>query len=238
LNLECDAIVLAGGLGTRLRAVVPDRPKPMALVGGRPFLDYVLGHLAAHGLKHVVLSIGYMGEVIREHYGSAHEGMALSYAVETEPLGTGGALQLAMGQCRSDWAIAVNGDTLLDADPMALLAATRASGSPLGVVVREVPDTLRYGRCEVQDGRLVAFGEKGVAGQGYINGGMYAISRGLFQRQPLPERFSFETEILTAQLQAIRPCAMVSDAYFIDMGIPEDYARAQVELPARQGQKP
>jgi D-glycero-alpha-D-manno-heptose 1-phosphate guanylyltransferase len=235
VNLPFDAIVLAGGLGTRLRAVVPDRPKPMALVAGRPFLDHVFDHLVAHGVRHVVLSIGYMGECIEQHYGQAYRGMDISYAREHEPLGTGGAIRLALRHCRTDWAVVVNGDTLLDADPAALVSATRASSGRLGMVVREVPDTARYGRCEVREGTVVAFGEKGVAGPGYINGGMYALPRTVFDGLDLPERFSFEVDVLAAHLHDIRPCAVISDAYFIDMGVPEDYARAQVELPLQHG---
>lgn len=228
---DFDAIVLAGGLGTRLRSVVADRPKPLAPVAGRPFLDHVLAHLAEVGVQRVVLSIGYLGAQIEARYGDRFQGMSITYSRESEPLGTGGALSQALSCCNTPYALALNGDTLLRCDPRGFVARTVASGKRLGILTREVEDAGRYGRCELRDGTVVAFGEKTQPGPGLINAGVYCLHRGALADHVGPARFSFERDFVGPQVLHLRPYAEKVEGYFIDIGVPEDLARAQVELP-------
>jgi D-glycero-alpha-D-manno-heptose 1-phosphate guanylyltransferase len=221
------AIVLAGGLGTRLRGVVPDLPKPLAPVAGRPFLAIVLAQLRAQGFDSAVLSVGYRHELIRDAFGDQFDAMALRYAVEDRPLGTGGAIRLAARQCGEADVFVLNGDSYAEVDFADMMAAHRRAGAALTVCAVEVADTGRYGRILVDDGRIAGFAEKGVAGPGLINAGVYAMRRDLLQQPGLPEAFSFETDVLAARLDELRPRAWVARGRFVDIGVPEDYARAQ-----------
>jgi D-glycero-alpha-D-manno-heptose 1-phosphate guanylyltransferase len=232
-----EAIVLAGGLGTRLRGVIgADLPKPLAPVAGRPFLEHVLDHLAQSGVTRVVLSIGYRGEAIRAHFGGAYRDLELRYAPEDEPLGTGGAIQHALAATEAPTVFVVNGDSLLAAD---LAAAARRFAEVRADVVmclRAVPDTARYGAVRTAaDGRVLGYAEKGAAGPGTINGGLYLVRRDLFAGAGLPRQFSFERDFLERRCDDLRIYGLVTDGYFIDIGIPADYARAQRELTRPRG---
>lgn len=226
-----EAIVLAGGLGTRLRSVVADRPKPLAPVAGRPFLDYLLAHLERVGAHHVILSVGYLGEQIESRYGDRFGTVALSYSRETAPLGTGGALRQALQHSTGSYTLAVNGDTLLACDPWPFIVATARADRPLGILTREVGDTARYGRCTLAGDLVVGFGEPARPGPGLINAGVYCLRHDVFDGVTLPERFSLEQEFIGPSLARLRPYGTRTDAYFIDIGVPADFARAQKELP-------
>lgn len=230
-----EAIVLAGGLGTRLRDTVPDLPKAMAPIGGRPFLAYLLDYLASQGVARVVISVGYRHEQIIGCFGAAHGAMKLEYCVEDSPLGTGGAIRKSLGQVEGDSVFILNGDTLAAVDYAAMHAEQRARGAGLSMALKTVPDASRYGRVEVADGCVMRFQEKGYAGPGLINLGVYLMGTGLMGTYDLPEKFSFEQDFLHPHLDSLRPVAHVSDDYFIDIGVPEDYRRAERELPARFG---
>jgi D-glycero-alpha-D-manno-heptose 1-phosphate guanylyltransferase len=222
-----EAIVLAGGFGTRLRSVVSDVPKPMAPVNGRPFLAYVLDQLADAGFETAVLAVGYKNEVIRDHFGRAHGALALRYSTETAPLGTGGAIKLALGQTQSSEVFVLNGDTYLALEYQDMAHMHREAGAELTVAVHAVPDTGRYGALDIEAGRIRGFFEKGRAGRGYINAGVYLMTRSLVDRFPLPRVFSFEADLLTPHIQEINPCAFEASGIFIDIGVPDDYAHAQ-----------
>lgn len=224
------ALVLAGGFGTRLAAVVPDLPKPMAPVCGRPFLELLLGALQAKGVRRVVLSLGYRAEIIERHFGQNWRGLEIECEVETTPLGTGGAMRRGLARCRGDAALVVNGDTLLDVELDALVGRWQRVRQPLLVACR-VPDTARYGRLDVgADDRLVGFAEKGVAGPGWINSGHYLLPRGLLEQAGLPDRFSFETDFVAPRLAQLGIEVFRSQGDFIDIGVPDDYQRAQTAL--------
>lgn len=226
-----EAIVLAGGFGTRLRSVVSDVPKPMAQVAGRPFLALLLAHLKAAGFGRVVLSVGYMAEVIRGHFGTSWQGMSLAYAVEDSPLGTGGAIRAAMRLCEADHVHVFNGDTYLAVDLAATEAQWQRTQLPL-IVAREVADTARYGRLDIDaDGRIRGFLEKQASGgPGAINAGCYVLPRGIVEEFPGEERFSFEHDYLREAVVRRVFLAHRTEADFIDIGTPEDYARAQILL--------
>lgn len=231
-----EAIVLAGGLGTRLREAVPDLPKPMASVAGCPFLAHVLDSLKDQGISRVVLSVGYLAEMIVSHFGNSYRGMEIVYAHEREPLGTGGAIAFALSFVRANRALVLNGDTYLGMDYAAFVSACDAAGATLGIVVRSVPDTSRYGRCELSGNVMVRFSDKGNIGPGQINAGVYCLSRDVFATYPMPVKFSFEQDFVGAYLARLKPLGFPVDGYFIDIGVPEDFLKAQVDF-APRGQK-
>ena len=222
-----EAIILAGGKGTRLRSVVADRPKVLAPVAGVPFLAIVLRQLAQSGFGHVVLSVGYMaGHVIRA-IGDCFAGMEISYAREDEPLGTGGGVRLALDVCRADHVFVMNGDTFLDLDFVRVEQVWQAHRELL-LVGRAVEDTARYGRLRIEDGRVAGFLEKGASGPGVINTGYYVLASNVLSGFAPGTAFSLEVDFLRPAV-AERPRGLfVTDAAFIDIGVPEDYARAQL----------
>lgn len=227
-----EAIVLAGGLGTRLRAVVSDVPKPMAPVGGRPFLHWLLDGLARQGVRRVVLATGYMGDVVQDILGEAHAGMRLVYAREESPLGTGGALWAALAHVTGERAFVLNGDTWLGA-PLAPLAA-EAPAADLTVAVRPLDDRARYGSVRVAGNRIEGLEEKGSSGPGLANAGVYVARRDLPAKRPMAGAFSLEKEVL-AKPGDLDLRAHVTEATFLDIGTPEDFARAQNLIPAWAG---
>ena len=224
-----EGIILAGGFGTRLRELVPDLPKPMAPVAGRPFLELVLSALSRKGFTRVVLSLGFMAEKVRDHFGESFAAMTLIYEVESKPLGTGGAIRAALRRCTSDHVFIFNGDTYLDIEIDALEHAWQVSRRPI-IVVREVPDTSRFGRVEMLDGLVKAFLEKGMSGPGLINAGCYVIPRDALDGFELGYPFSLETEFFTPSIGSMDFEGFVTHGCFIDIGVPEDYRLAQTEL--------
>jgi D-glycero-alpha-D-manno-heptose 1-phosphate guanylyltransferase len=221
------AIILAGGLGTRLRSVVPDLPKPMAPVAGRPFLAWVLDDLVEAGFESTVLAVGYRHEAIREHFGISYRGMALRYSIEDAPLGTGGAIRLAADHVTERPVFVLNGDTYLELDYRAMLDAHRQARVSLSVAVCSVHDVSRYGALELEAGHLHGFLEKGRAGPGFINAGVYLLSSDILRQIPAGEPFSFEQQLLVPRIGELLPLAFHTGGRFIDIGIPEDFERAQ-----------
>lgn len=226
-----EAIVLAGGFGTRLRQVVADVPKPMAPIAGRPFLEMLLGSLAQKGFSQVVLSLGFMAEKISGYFGPRFSGVELTYVVEDMPLGTGGATRLAAAACTLDHVFVFNGDTYLDLEVELLERQWQAKRHPI-VVGRQVPDTTRYGRLVVDGDRIISFAEKGIAGPGLINAGCYVLSTDALAGFPLNHPFSIEMDYLVPEVARATVAVFVTEGLFIDIGIPEDYARAQTLLAA------
>jgi len=225
--MMADTIILAGGKGTRLQSVVRDVPKPMAPVAGRPFLFHVLDRLAACAPPRVVLSVGYKADTIVTAVGESYGAIPVVYAVESEPLGTGGAICLAAESAKTETVLVLNGDTFAEIDLPAFLEAHREAGRPLSLALATVEDTARYGNVALRNGRIVAFGEKGRSGPGLINAGVYAIERSFLDEYRRAGAFSFEIDILMAHLDEIRPLGVPFAGLFIDIGVPEDYARAQ-----------
>ncbi len=228
---EKEAVVLAGGFGTRLRSVVSDVPKPMARIAGRPFLELLLAHLARNGFQRVVLSVGYLADAIREHFAGAWRGLDIDYAVESEPLGTGGAIRAALDRCEGDHVHVFNGDTYLALDCTGTDALWARTRTPI-IVGRRVDDTARYGRLEVDDaGRILRFLEKDASGgPGLINAGGYVLPRAIVEDFPSAQRFSFEVDYLREAVARRVFLVHPTDAEFIDIGTPDDYARAQILL--------
>lgn len=227
-----EAIVLVGGLGTRLRAVVSDVPKPLAPVAGRPFLAWVLDNLAAAGMRRVVLATGHMASQVRDLVGATWRGMEVAYSHEESPLGTGGALRQAARLVHGDGVHLLNGDTYLRYSPQALEAETRRLGAWIGVALAQVSEQGRYGAVEVREGRVAAFREKEGGGSGKINAGCYFLTARALDDLPACESFSFEAEVLAAYASSGRIAAYADTDGFIDIGVPEDLERARVQLAA------
>ena len=228
-----EAIVLAGGLGTRLRSIVSDVPKAMAPVAGQPFLTYLLQFLEANEVRRVVLAVGYRNEAIRSYFGDRYGNLSLVYSVEDQPLGTGGALLQALREIRGPFAFALNGDTFLRLDYKRLTAALeREPGARLVMALRRVSDASRYGAAVVTRGRIEGFATRGTAGGGLINAGSYLVAREIFENFPMPAAFSFENDFIEKRAAEIRPIALECDAPFIDIGIPEALEQAQTLIPA------
>jgi D-glycero-alpha-D-manno-heptose 1-phosphate guanylyltransferase len=223
-----EAIILCGGLGTRLRPAVSDVPKSMAPILGRPFLELLLLLLKSRGLTRAILSLGYMADSITSYFNSNPLGIDLEYEIETSPLGTGGAIAASLKRVRSDCAFVFNGDTYLDLDVAAVAAMWPGDRSPV-IVARNVSDTERFGRLEISNGRISRFSGAGQRGEGVINAGCYLLPRNNFSSGVWPDSFSFEQDYLSH-------CApnylrtFISVGKFIDIGVPEDFERAQTEL--------
>lgn len=225
-----EAIVLAGGLGTRLGTRLKGIPKPMAPVAGRPFLEFLLNQLKSAGCSRILLSVGHLHQAIEEHFGAAYRSVALDYIVEHEPLGTGGAIRAALAHATEESVLVLNGDTFLQVDYAAMMAFHAEEGAAMTMAVTRRQDIARYGGV-VLDGRCVAgFQEKGRSGSGWINAGSYVLRRVLPWPRELPEKFSFEIDYLVPQLSRITPAAYLVDGFFLDIGVPEDLDRAQTEL--------
>lgn len=225
------AIILAGGLGTRLRRAVPDLPKPLAPVAGRPFLDHVLAWLSGQGVTHVVLAVSYQWEQIRDEFGTRSHGMKIRYSIEEQPLGTGGAIAQAFQWLEDDHALVINGDTWFPVDLAAMYTAHRSVAARLTMAVKHVPDCSRYGRVLFNRfGVVEGFAEKQAGVPGWINGGCYCVARWLLEDYGVEPAFSLEQDILAAHVDSIHPLVHTSDAHFIDIGVPEDWQRAEKEL--------
>jgi D-glycero-alpha-D-manno-heptose 1-phosphate guanylyltransferase len=227
-----EAIILAGGFGTRLKHIVSDVPKPMASVNGEPFLSYIFRKLQIAGVEHIILSTGYLHEKIEKYYGKSFENICLSYSQETTPLGTGGAILFGLQKAVTNQLLVLNGDTLFDINFEDFSSFHTSKQSVLSVALRYVENVSRYGAVKTDtDSRIIAFAEKNkVQGEGLINGGIYLVNRNWLMGLKLPEQFSFEKEILETLYKTETFYGLGFGAYFIDIGIPQDYFRAQEEL--------
>ena len=221
------ALVLVGGLGTRLHSVVKDRPKPMSPVGDRPFLAYVLDLLVKHGFLDVVLCTGHLGEMVEEHFGDGRGlGLHLRYSREPEPLGTAGAVRFAADLVSGDEFLLLNGDSLFAVDLRLLMDDHRRAGALATLALRPMEDGGRFGAVDLaKDGSITGFREKDPARRNVlINGGVYAFRRELLEKIPEGRAVSLEREVFP-DLLGPRFRGVVSDGYFVDMGLPEIYMR-------------
>lgn len=228
------AVLLAGGLGTRLKSVVSDRPKPMALIGDKPFMEYVVHELSRHGITDIIFAVGYKGSMVEDYFGDgsrfeAADGsgrLRIRYAYEEELLGTAGAIKNAGKLVTEEVFFVLNADTFYQIDYSALASMQQDMGLDMALVLREVPDVSRYGQAVLKDNRLIGFNEKTTeAKPGTINGGIYLLRRELMEE--IPEgKVSLENEMIPRWLEKGRRLGgIVNEGYFIDIGIPEDYFR-------------
>ena len=225
------AIILAGGLGTRLRSVVSEVPKCMAPVVGKPFLHYVIAHLQNNAIESFIFSVGYKSESIINFVKNNYAGINYQFSVEEEPLGTGGAVKLALQKTSEKNVLVCNGDTLFNVNISELDNFHLQHNSDCTLCLKPMNNFDRYGVVELDDTNLiVSFKEKQFYESGLINGGVYALNAETFINKNLPEKFSFEKDYLEKFVKEEKMFGLIQDAYFIDIGIPEDYERAQKEL--------
>lgn len=226
-----EAIILAGGLGTRLQGVIGAQPKCMAPVNGEPFLHYLLEYLSKNNCTRVILSLGYKHKVVINWLEEQFLDFELDYVVETEPLGTGGGILAALEEAATDDVLVLNGDTMFNVDLTAMFAFHRSNKAATTLALKQMTDFERYGVVHANDkGIITAFEEKKLTAEGTINGGVYIINREAFLAKDLSEKFSFEKDYLEQFVGEKEFYGFADKGYFIDIGIPEDYTKAQEDF--------
>jgi D-glycero-alpha-D-manno-heptose 1-phosphate guanylyltransferase len=228
-----EAIILAGGFGTRLQSVVNDVPKPMAPINQLPFLDYIFSYLKFYGIDHVVLSTGYLSEKIVNYYGNQFQGIKISYTTEVDPLGTGGGIRLSMEKCLEENVLVLNGDSFFDVNLYTYGKLHADKLSDCSLALRKVENAARYGTIEYGLGnKVIAFKEKDEQNKpGLINGGVYILNRKVFlDMTESGKPFSIEKDFYEKRLSELMIYGYEYEGYFIDIGIPEDFKKAQLDF--------
>jgi len=223
-------VILAGGRGQRLKSVVDDRPKPMAEINDRPFLEYLILQLKRWHLTDIILSIGYKGEIIKKHFGDGSKwSVSIQYSEEVEPLGTGGAIGHAKELIETDFFIVINGDSFLELDYSEFIRFHKTNNGIATIALTEVDDVSRFGTVSFEEGyRIKSFNEKCSAGRGYINGGIYCFQKEILDH--IPERnVSLEREVFP-KLLAYGVYGFKTEGFFMDIGTPESYEIAKGQL--------
>jgi NDP-sugar pyrophosphorylase family protein len=238
--MELTAAILAGGLGTRLRSALADRPKVLAPVGGRPFLTHLLDQLADAGIRGVVLLTGHRAAEVHHTFGSEYKGMCLTQSAEPSPLGTAGALRRALPLLEASCILLLNGDSYCDVQIEKLYEFHGLHKAGVSLSLVHVPDASRFGRvCIDLGGRVIAFEEKGIsAGSGWINAGVYLLERDLLAALPAGCPLSLEREVLPGWVSRGMVYGMECGDRFIDIGTPESYAEAENFFSASIGRSP
>ncbi|AYD48872.1 nucleotidyltransferase family protein [Arachidicoccus soli] len=226
-----ELIILAGGLGTRLRSEVPDLPKCMAPVKGKPFIDFVIDYYISQKIEKFIFALGYKSEILQNHLTEKYPNQQLEFSLEEEPLGTGGAIKLACEKASEENVFITNGDTLFKVDVEALAKTHMHNKAECTLGLKPMQNFERFGVVKVDNNNCVqSFQEKQYYAEGLINGGFYALNIQIFLKKNFENKFSFEKDYLEQFVSQKKIFASVQDKYFIDMGIPEDYRRAAEEL--------
>jgi D-glycero-alpha-D-manno-heptose 1-phosphate guanylyltransferase len=225
---EISVAILAGGLGTRLRPAVADRPKVLAPVAGRPYLSHLIEYLARYEVREVVLLVGHRADEVHAALGDRHNGVRLNYSVEETPLGTGGAVRLALPLLRAPHVLLLNGDSLCDANLNAFRREHARRGAEVGMVLARVSDTARFGSVMLNaEGCVVRFAEKTTTGPGWINAGVYLLARDLIADAPAHRPLSLERDLMPEWVVAGKVWGFPGRGRFLDIGTPESYATAE-----------
>ena len=227
-----EAIVLAGGFGTRLKEVVTDVPKSMALVNNKPFIGFLLNFLSGQGITKIIFSVGHKKESIQSYLGSQYKNIPLDYVLEDEPLGTGGGIKKAFGKVEGKSAFVLNGDSMFRIDLNALKLLHEESTADVTIALRYMDDTERFGSVRIdEEKKIIGFFEKGSeSGPGYINGGIYLMNKNFILKPLFPEKFSIEKDCFEKYFKQSKFFGYHSRGYFLDIGVPEDFYRAQNEF--------
>ena len=224
-----EAIVLAGGLGTRLKKIVPNLPKPMADINGKPFLEIILQKLSIQGFKRIILSTCYKSKIIEDYFGRKFKDMEIIYSVEEKPLGTGGAIKKSLEMCNLSNIFIFNGDTYLEIDFNQLNKFMKKDNRNI-LVCTEVKDVSRYGSVIINEGHIIELKEKNNSGKGFINAGCYVLRKDIFHDYNETYNFNFEKEFLQKLIKNKDIIPYEVNGMFIDIGIPEDYLKAKKYL--------
>lgn len=229
-KLVSTAVILAGGFGTRLQQVVSDLPKPMAPVNDFPFLHYIIKDLRDKKFTRIILAVGYKYESIMHYFGNSYLGIDIDYSVEAEPLGTGGAILQGVTFTVGPIAI-INGDTFFDVDFNKMFSAFKNKKADIAIALNPMKNFDRYGAVIINsENRITSFEEKKHVDVGYINGGVYVMDASFFESHNFDKKFSFEKEVLEKLVATKHFEGVIFDNYFIDIGIPEDYYKAQSDF--------
>ncbi|MEO8116874.1 MAG: nucleotidyltransferase family protein [Bacteroidota bacterium] len=226
-----EAIILAGGLGTRLRDVVPGLPKCMAPVNGKPFINYIIQYLRSQKIQRFIFSVGFLHEMISSHVQNEFPELDATFVIEENPLGTGGAIHLSAQKTKTENVLILNGDTLFKVNVAALFSLHEEKNAACTIALKPMQNFERYGVVEIdEEKKVLRFNEKKKYTEGLINGGIYFLNVPSFLEYSWPETFSFEKNYLENFPEKKNLYGDVQEGYFIDIGIPEDYERAQEEL--------
>lgn len=225
-----EAVILAGGLGTRLKSVVCDLPKSMAPISGKPFMWYMLEYLNCQRVNRVILATGFKHDCIERYFGNRYKDMAIVYSREDEPLGTGGALKKAFAYLSEDYVVVLNGDTFFDIDLKRAIDIHFLENTDLTLCLKPMKNFSRYGIVITSGNRVIGFEEKKYRKYGNINGGVYIVKTNIFKKIELPIKFSFEIDFIEKYVSKQYFNAYFCDGYFIDIGIPSDYQKANSEI--------
>lgn len=222
------AVILAGGFGTRLKKVVNDRPKPMALLHEKPFLEYLLEYLQNQFIiSEIILSVGYLHEIILSYFGNKFHDIPLSYSIEEEPLGTGGAFKKAINNRKESDFFLINGDTMFQIPLLQLYQKHEDNNAAVSIALKQLTDITRYGTVEIKENKITHFFEKKPVEKGFINGGIYIVNKERFEKLNFPTVFSFENDFLHRYAGKMEITGIPFENFFIDIGIPEDLEKAQ-----------
>ncbi len=226
-----EAIILAGGMGTRLQSVVQDVPKPMALINGRPFLEYLMDHLIDNGISRCIFSVGYKSDIIRAHFGNRYRDCDIEYVIEKTPLGTGGAIKESMKIARESNVLVTNGDSLFLTDIKEQFSFHMDKKSDVTLALKPMKNFDRYGTVVIDDDcKIIDFREKEPIEEGLINGGVYIFNVYHINAIDFPEKFSIENDFFQSHIGTSKFSGFESEAYFLDIGVPSDFNKAQEEF--------
>lgn len=227
-----EAIILAGGFGTRLQSVVKDIPKPMAPVINKPYLVYLIRYLKYYGVNHIVLSVGYLSEVIEEYFKKEYLGIKISYSKEKKPLGTGGGIKLALEKCKKKNVVILNGDSFFDVNINELKKFHKKTKATVSLAIRKVDNVGRYGEVILnKETEIINFLEKSNKQEsGLINGGVYLMKKDALNCFKPDTKFSLEQDYFQKNAGTNKLYAKQFDSYFIDIGIPSEFKRANLEF--------
>ncbi len=226
-----EAIILAGGLGTRLKETIGAMPKCMAPVNGKPFLSYIFEYLAQQKCTRAILSLGYKHRLVTDWLEDQDFLFEVDCIIENEPLGTGGGILAAIEEAKTDDVVALNGDTMFKVNLQEQLAFHKKNNAATTLALKKMHQFDRYGVVNINDQNIItSFEEKHFCEEGLINGGVYCINKEAYLAKPLQEKFSFERDYLERFCDEKKFYGYVSDSYFIDIGIPVDYTLAQEDF--------
>jgi D-glycero-alpha-D-manno-heptose 1-phosphate guanylyltransferase len=222
-----EAIILAGGMGTRLREVIADIPKPMAPVNNKPFLFYIFNWIKDYQVEKAILSVGKGAEKVMDYLHDSFNNIPVEYAIEEKSLGTGGAVRFALQKAKGEDILILNGDTYFPIDLNKFFLFHTENKNLFSVALKPMKNFSRYGSVEVFNNNILRFNEKKFCSDGLINGGIYLVNKDFIESRQLPEVFSLEHDILEKEAGSHKLKCMTFDDTFIDIGIPEDYRRAE-----------
>ena len=228
--IEIPCVILAGGKGTRLQSVLSDIPKPMAPIGNQPFIKHLLDKLFQQGLQHFILSVGYQKDIIIQYFNAINTPYSIQFVEEEKPLGTGGAISAAISTLQTEYALIINGDTLFDIHYHSFVEQVQKLGVECGLALHRIQHGTRYGEVTLNGAIISSFSEKKEVNNGLINGGVYLLNIAKYKLHAFPQTYSFEKDYLEQFVNEQQFAGIEMKGYFIDIGIPEDYIKAQHEL--------